>query len=763
MGINPHLLLVIFLPPLLFGDAMNIDTFVARRTAGQCLLLAGPGVVIGAFATGALLYYLLPYKWSFNLCVCVGAVLASTDPIAVVSLLKELGASPLLTMQIQGESLFNDAASIVLFEVAYLLVSGGECGTSCMTKHLLKASVIAVVVGIGIGYLFYRWIRKASDRLSHKSSFVQCSLTIACAYWSYLLADGVFGISGVVVTVVAGLVLADKMWPIVVERQAMVEIWHLIENIGNILVFFLAGMLSGKNWFKHAAADFLLAFAAYVGMTCIRLIMLLLLKPCLDRVGYQPITYKEIAVMTWGGLRGMVGLALSIFIAKDQAGGNLSEVESERILFIVGCIVALTLVVNAVTFPAFCGMLGIRPEIKGRKALIHNVARRAEARISSLLEKSTSRNGEVSSGPVSKAVAELCAAVEKHLEGGTSTDGLSELPLQHHRRLSRNFSFLVGETASSPKIESLWEQFEARKLELLRTGAPISQFQFGSQLAEIRKLLSMHRVDPHQVKVVREVFLEIVRVSYWEQVREGNFIVGSREPRILLDSVNLASDKSSTGLTDWEILENVLGLQKGTSILDVPADVAGSKLCIRRWLTDLRRQAHFEDQMRAVQIINAFIQAHQHAQGQIASFFGEDERVDTPEEAAVILESQCNVFAAAAARGRVAKPVLQEMQTASDMLRLSGQYHAFVLSAHESGVLRGKEAELLLEPVVRIMHGLEQGRKHLGKQLTRGCRSNSIELSESDAVIRIQRAYRKASVRRTLILAMREGSSVEMV
>merc|ERR1719229_196154 len=131
-SVDPHLLLFTFLPPLLFGDAMTIDTHVAKRTGGQCLILAGPGVVIGSMATALVLYFMLPYGWDFPTSLMVGSILAATDPVAVVSLLKDMGASPVLTMQIQGESLLNDGTAMVVFSVAYGLVEGKDCGPVCI-------------------------------------------------------------------------------------------------------------------------------------------------------------------------------------------------------------------------------------------------------------------------------------------------------------------------------------------------------------------------------------------------------------------------------------------------------------------------------------------------------------------------------------------------------------------------------------------------------------------------------------------------------
>merc|ERR1719199_126016 len=124
--IDGHLLLFTMLPPLVTGDAMAIDTAVAKRVGKQCLFLAGPGVGIAGFVTAGFLYIYLPYEWDFMLCLTAGAILCATDPVAVVGLLKELGASPTLTVQIQGESLLNDGTAIVLYGIAYDILSGKE-------------------------------------------------------------------------------------------------------------------------------------------------------------------------------------------------------------------------------------------------------------------------------------------------------------------------------------------------------------------------------------------------------------------------------------------------------------------------------------------------------------------------------------------------------------------------------------------------------------------------------------------------------------
>ena len=115
--LSGHLILYVFIPPLIFGDAMQLDFHILKRCAGQCLLLAVPAVMFSTALTAVVAHYLLPYHWSWTLAIAFGAVLSATDPVAVVSLLKSLGASPALTMLIGGESLLNDGTAMVILDI----------------------------------------------------------------------------------------------------------------------------------------------------------------------------------------------------------------------------------------------------------------------------------------------------------------------------------------------------------------------------------------------------------------------------------------------------------------------------------------------------------------------------------------------------------------------------------------------------------------------------------------------------------------------
>merc|ERR550514_1267105 len=125
------------------------------------------------------------------------------------------------------------------------------------------------------------------------------------------------------------------MWPVVVSKEAMHEVWHMLEFLGNTLIFFLAGALTGAVMTKVSSSDYVWLLVVYLVITLIRGGMLLICIPVLGKLG-NPVHLTDVAVMTWGGLRGAVGLALAIVVAKDRAGGQIAPEDGDRVLFLVG-------------------------------------------------------------------------------------------------------------------------------------------------------------------------------------------------------------------------------------------------------------------------------------------------------------------------------------------------------------------------------------------------------------------------------------------
>jgi NhaP-type Na+/H+ or K+/H+ antiporter len=129
-AMDPHLMLYVFLPPLIFESAFSMNFHMFSKTFWKCLILAGPGLIfcVGLLGAGLKLWLYKDETW--ETCFLLGAILSATDPVAVVALLKDLGASKKLGTLIEGESLLNDGTAMVVFLVLYDKV------TISLTKHL---------------------------------------------------------------------------------------------------------------------------------------------------------------------------------------------------------------------------------------------------------------------------------------------------------------------------------------------------------------------------------------------------------------------------------------------------------------------------------------------------------------------------------------------------------------------------------------------------------------------------------------------------
>ncbi|KAK3003555.1 hypothetical protein RJ639_018934 [Escallonia herrerae] len=139
--IDPDLLLTVFLPALLFESSFSMEVHQIKRCMVQMLILAGPGVLISTFCLGSALKLTFPYDWSWKTSLLLGGLLSATDPVAVVALLKELGASKKLSTIIEGESLMNDGTAIVVFQLFYRMVVGWSFNWGAVVKFLIQVSL----------------------------------------------------------------------------------------------------------------------------------------------------------------------------------------------------------------------------------------------------------------------------------------------------------------------------------------------------------------------------------------------------------------------------------------------------------------------------------------------------------------------------------------------------------------------------------------------------------------------------------------------
>lgn len=371
-NMDPHMLLFIFLPILIFEASYAMDLHTFKKTSTNAILLAVPGILLALGMTGALsmgLKYagigLLDWNWS--LALMFGAIVSATDPVAVVALLKELGASKKLGTLIEGESLLNDGTAIVLFMVFFLGITGAVTDGNPIVEFFRVAFGGLIIGGI-IGYIVINWVKHVFN-----DALVETSLVIASAYLTFFIAEHTFHVSGVLGLVALGLIIGgvgrSRISPQV--EHFMHEFWELAGFIANCLIFLIVGIVVAERS-VFSLNDFLLLGIFYIGIHVVRAIVIVVLYPFMKRAGYG-LPKKDAIIVWYGALRGAIGLALALIVAgvDDQ---YISAPIKDQFLFFTAGIVTLTLLINASTIKYIVEYLGLT-KISPAKALMVNNAR----------------------------------------------------------------------------------------------------------------------------------------------------------------------------------------------------------------------------------------------------------------------------------------------------------------------------------------------------------------------------------------------------
>nr|XP_048318707.1 sodium/hydrogen exchanger 7-like isoform X3 [Ziziphus jujuba var. spinosa] len=349
-NIDPDLLLAVFLPALLFESSFSLEVHQIKRCMVQMFMLAGPGVVMSTFLLGSALKFTFPYDWNWKTSLLLGGLLSATDPVAVVALLKELGASKKLTTIIDGESLMNDGAAIVIYQLLLQMVLGKSFDWGAIIKFLIQASLGAVGIGLAFGIASVLWLRFVFN-----DTVIEITLTLAVSYIAYFTAQEWAGASGILTVMTLGMFYAA------VARtafkgdglQSLHHFWEMVAYIANTVIFILSGVVIAEGALVHDILQngnsWAYVVLLYVYVQVCRLVVIGVLFPLLRYFGYG-LDWKEATILTWSGLRGAVSLSLSLSVKRSSGGPSLLGSETGTLfVFFTGGIVFLTLLLNGST------------------------------------------------------------------------------------------------------------------------------------------------------------------------------------------------------------------------------------------------------------------------------------------------------------------------------------------------------------------------------------------------------------------------------
>jgi Na+:H+ antiporter len=338
--LDPNVVLFLFLPALLFEGAWNVEIEQLVADWLPVVLLALPGLALSLMLVAAVMHWSIGLPWL--LALLLGAMVSPTDPVAVLSLLRQLGMADRLRTIVEGESLFNDGVGAAAFQLTLLLLlpSLGQAAAASDTSFwmiVLDALWLilgGLALGLAVGWIVARFLRLVDERL------IEMTVTFCVAYGVYVLAEIIHS-SGLLAVVGAGLVIGSygrRTGMSERTQEATDAVWEFIAYLANSLLFLLLGIEIGASNFTQGFPGILWALG---GVIVGRVLMVYTLIPLYDLVVRKstqrkqeprrflplprtiPSSWRPLLVLS--GLRGALSIALVLSLPTTLAQRNVLE------------------------------------------------------------------------------------------------------------------------------------------------------------------------------------------------------------------------------------------------------------------------------------------------------------------------------------------------------------------------------------------------------------------------------------------------------
>jgi CPA1 family monovalent cation:H+ antiporter len=334
LPLTRDLIFNIFLPPLVFEAALQLEWKAFRRDMPLTVGLAFPGVVIATVVVASGMHIIV--GWSWIGAALFGVLIAATDPVSVIAAFREMKAAPRLRMVVESESLLNDGAAAVGFTLLATIAAGGTLTPLVIVGSFLWTVTGGVLCGLIVAGVLLFVARRTEDHL------VEITLTTIAAYGSFLFAEH-FQMSGVLASLSAGMLVGNFGWKGAISegaRSHVLAFWEYAAFLANSIVFILIG--------SHEAHQSL-AFASGAAAAAIVLVLLgralavyaisFLFAPSRIKIDRR---YQH--VLVWGGLRGALALALALALPRNVP-------ERGEIIVVSFAVVAFSIFVQGLTMP----------------------------------------------------------------------------------------------------------------------------------------------------------------------------------------------------------------------------------------------------------------------------------------------------------------------------------------------------------------------------------------------------------------------------
>lgn len=365
LELEPHVLLGVVLPPLLYSAALRFSVPTFKRNLSHILRLGVGTVLVTAFAVAFFAEWLVP-ELTFGAALVLGAVVAPTDAVSAVAVGQKLGLPKRVIAILTGEGLVNDATALTLFTVAVSTVVG--------TQVFVDSPVVffgyEVVGGVAVGLVLSVTVHWVRSRMDHPS--LETALGLVIPFTAYLVAEEIHA-SGVLAVVAAGLYMGHRSTDLSVSTRLQERfVWESLDTLLEMFVFAYMGLqlkfvLDEVTDNGYDVVTILLyAFAVLVVVMLVRPAWGLLnwsrrravRKAGLHRLGRDTLSFREHVVVSWAGMRGVVTLAAAGGIPFVLASGE--PFPGREIIHLTAIVVAVgTLLIQGSTMPALIRRLDV--------------------------------------------------------------------------------------------------------------------------------------------------------------------------------------------------------------------------------------------------------------------------------------------------------------------------------------------------------------------------------------------------------------------
>lgn len=369
--LNPDIVFLIFLPPLLYDAAFNISPQEFKTNFNTIGTLAIGLVFLTAGAVAVIAHYLIP-GMSWPLAFVLGAILSATDAVAAMSITKGLGLSHKTVTILEGESLINDASALVTYHFAIAAATGTAFVFWKASLEFVMLMAGGVLAGIVVGRILAMILKRV-----HQNDLVTISFMLLMPFVTYLMAEELH-VSGVIAVVVLGLMIArisGKVFPEKLKQQSR-SIWDIIIFLLNGLIFIIIG-LQFPYIIKSIPSHQILPYIGYGFIITLAALLLRMGRVFLQQINLDQafkkgkgritenalLDFKNSLIISWSGMRGIVSLAIAIGLPmtlKDEAPFP----ERNAIIFISVVVVLFTLIGQGISLPWIVKAVKLSPADK---------------------------------------------------------------------------------------------------------------------------------------------------------------------------------------------------------------------------------------------------------------------------------------------------------------------------------------------------------------------------------------------------------------